>query len=93
MQMNMAGTSAPLVEWDITNDQRNPMEYPPDQFTFYACQTIYVSIIGDLPPSRRVVASFSCRDALDELIAYLNMMVAETVLPGDAEGRDGGSNE
>ena len=60
------------------------MEYPPDQFTFYACQTIYISIIGDLPPSRRVVASFSRRDALDDLIAYLNMMMAETVLTDDA---------
>jgi hypothetical protein len=60
------------------------MEYPPDQFTFYACQTIYVSIIGDLPPSRRVVASFSRRDALDDLIGYLNMMMAETVLTDDA---------
>jgi len=60
------------------------MEYPPDQFTFYACQTIYISIIGDLPPSRRVVASFSRRDALDDLIGYLNMMMAETVLPNDA---------
>jgi len=60
------------------------MEYPPDQFTFYACQTIYISIIGDLPPSRRVVASFSRRDALDDLISYLNMMMAETVLPNDA---------
>jgi hypothetical protein len=60
------------------------MEYPPDQFTFYACQTIYVSIIGDLLPSRRVVASFSRRDALDDLIGYLNMMMAETVLPNDA---------
>ncbi len=60
------------------------MEYPPDQFTYHACQTIYVSIIGDLPPSRRVVASFSRRDALDDLIAYLNMMMAETVLPDDA---------
>lgn len=60
------------------------MEYPPDQFTYHACQTIYVSIIGDLPPSRRVVASFSRRDALDDLIAYLNMMMAETVLPNDA---------
>lgn len=60
------------------------MEYLPDQSTFYACQTIYVSIIGDLPPSRRVVASFSHRDALDDLIGYLNMMMAETVLPDDA---------
>jgi hypothetical protein len=60
------------------------MEYPLDQFTFYACQTIYISIIGDLPPSRRVVASFSRRDALDDLISYLNMMMAETVLPNDA---------
>lgn len=60
------------------------MEYPADQFTFYACQTIYISIIGDLPPCRRVVASFSRRDALDDLIAYLNMMMAETVLPNDA---------
>ncbi|MEG4434524.1 hypothetical protein QUA35_30520 [Microcoleus sp. N9_B2] len=60
------------------------MEYPPDQFTFYACQTIYISIIGDLPPSRRVVASFSRCDALDDLIGYLNMMMAETVLPADA---------
>lgn len=60
------------------------MEYPPDQFTFYACETIYISIIGDLPPSRRVVASFSRRDALDDLIGYLNMMMAETVLPDDA---------
>ena len=60
------------------------MEYPPDQFTFYACQTIYISIIGDQPPSRRVVASFSRCDALDDLIAYLNMMMAETVLPDGA---------
>jgi hypothetical protein len=60
------------------------MEYLPDQFTFYACQTIYISIIGDLPPSRRVVASFSRRDALDDLIGYLNMMMAETVLSNDA---------
>ncbi|MCR2834124.1 hypothetical protein [Parerythrobacter lacustris] len=60
------------------------MEYPPDQFIYHACQTIYVSIIGDLPPSRRVVASFSRRDALDDLIAYLNMMMTETVLLNDA---------
>lgn len=60
------------------------MKYPADQFTFHACQTIYISIIGDLPPCRRVVASFSRRDALDDLIAYLNMMMAETVLPDGA---------
>jgi hypothetical protein len=60
------------------------MEYPPDQFTFYACQTIYISIIGDLPPARRVVASFSHRDALDDLIDYLNLMMAEAVLTDDA---------
>ena len=60
------------------------MEYPPDQFTFYACQTAFVSIIGDQLPARRVTISYSRRDALDDLISYLNLLMAETVLPDDA---------
>jgi len=35
-------------------------------------------------PARRVTISYSRRDALDDLIAYLNLMMAETVLPDDA---------
>jgi len=68
------------------------MEYPPDQFTYHACQIAFISIIGDQLPARRVAISYNHRDALDDLIAYLNMTMAETVLPGDAEDRDGGSN-
>jgi hypothetical protein len=60
------------------------MEYPPDQFTYHACQIAFISIIGDQLPARRVAISYNHRDALDDLIAYLNMMMAETVLPDDA---------
>jgi hypothetical protein len=60
------------------------MEYPPDQFTYHACQIAFVSIIGDQLPARRVTISYSRRDALDDLISYLNMMMAGTVLPNDA---------
>ena len=60
------------------------MEYPPDQFTYHACQTAFVSIVGTSLPARRVTISYSRRDALDDLIAYLNMVIGETVLPSDA---------
>jgi hypothetical protein len=60
------------------------MKYPLVQFTFYACQTAFVSIIGDQLPARRVTISYSRREALDDLISYLNMMVAQTVLRDDA---------
>ena len=65
------------------------MEYPPDQFTYHACQIALVSIDGTSLPARRVTISYSRRD---DLIAYLNMTMAKTVLPDDAEDRDGGSN-
>ena len=54
------------------------MEYPLDQFTYHACQIAFVSIIGDQLPARRVTISYSRRDALDDLIAYLNMVMAVT---------------
>lgn len=60
------------------------MEHRPDQFTFYACQIAFVSIVGDCLPARRIAISYSRRDALDDLIAYLNMMMAETVLADGA---------
>ena len=60
------------------------MEYPPDQFTYHAAQTVFVSIVGTSLPARRVTISYSRREALDDLIAYLNLMMAETVLPSDA---------
>ena len=60
------------------------MEYRPDQFTFHACQIAFVSIVGTCLPARRVAISYSRRDALDDLIAYLNMVMAEMVLPADA---------
>lgn len=59
------------------------MEHHHHQFTYHACQSVFVSIIGS-KPHRRVVASFSRREALDDLIAYLNMMMDEEVLPPDA---------
>lgn len=58
------------------------MEHRPHTFTPCTCQPIFVSIIGK--PSRRAAASFSRKDALDDLIAYLNMMMAEEVLSEDA---------
>lgn len=60
------------------------MEYPPDQFTYHAAQTVFVSIVGTSLPARRVTISYSRREALDDLIAYLNMVMAEAVLPHDA---------
>lgn len=60
------------------------MEHRPDQFTYHACQTVFVSIVGTSLPARRVEISYSRREALDDLIAYLNMVMAETVLPHDA---------
>lgn len=60
------------------------MEYPPDQFTYHACQIAFISIIGDQLPARRVAISYSHRDALDDLISYLNLMMAGTVVPDDA---------
>ena len=60
------------------------MEHRPDQFTYHAAQTVFVSIVGTSLPARRVEISYSRREALDDLIAYLNMVMAETVLPHDA---------
>ena len=60
------------------------MEHRPDQFTHYACQTAFVSIVGTSLPARRVTISYSRREALDDLIGYLNMVMAETVLSSDA---------
>lgn len=60
------------------------MELNQHQFTDYALPSIFVSIIGTAAPHRRVAASFSHQQALDELIEYLNMMMDEVVLPEDA---------
>ncbi|MBU7579471.1 MAG: hypothetical protein KAF27_03225 [Porphyrobacter sp.] len=60
------------------------MEHRPAQFTHYACQTAFVAIVGTSLPARRVTISYSRREALDDLISYLNMWMAETILPDDA---------
>lgn len=60
------------------------MEHHHHQFTHRACQSVFVSIIGSSPPHRRVTAWFSHKEALDDLIAYLNMMMDQEVLPPDA---------
>jgi hypothetical protein len=60
------------------------MEYPPDQFTYHACQSVFVAIVGTSLPARRVTISYSRRDAIDDLIGYLNMVIGDTVLPVDA---------
>ncbi|MFZ1743637.1 MAG: hypothetical protein WAT93_12335 [Pontixanthobacter sp.] len=64
------------------------MELNHNQFIDVASLSIFVSIIGTAAPHRRVAASFSHQQALDELIEYLNMMMAETVLPDDASEQD-----
>lgn len=60
------------------------MEHRPDQFTYHAAQTVFVAIVGTSLPARRVTISYSRREALDDLIAYLNMVMSEAVLPHDA---------
>jgi hypothetical protein len=45
------------------------MEHLPRGFADYACPPVFVSIIGRRHPNRRATASFSRKDALDDLIA------------------------
>ena len=56
---------------------RKPLPYCP--------VTVFVTVIGTAQPSMRIAVAFSRRDALDDLIAYLNMMMDEEVLPQGAD--------
>lgn len=60
------------------------MEHYQDQFAYESPASIFVSIIGKAEPSRRMAVSFSRHEALDDLIAYLNMMMDEAVVPEGA---------
>ena len=63
------------------------MEYNHDQFAYYPV-TVFAGIIGTAAPRRYIGLGINRRAALDDLIAYLNMMMAEEVVPqgaGEAE--------
>jgi hypothetical protein len=59
------------------------MDYNHDQFAYYSV-TIFVSIIGTAASNRYIAAAINRRDALDDLITYLNTMMAEEVVPQGA---------
>lgn len=64
------------------------MQYNFDQFTYDSILSIFVSIIETDATRRRVAFAFSHRDALDDLIAYLNDMMDKEVLPHGASEKD-----
>ena len=59
------------------------MDYNHDQYAYYPV-TIFVSIIGTAATHRYMAAALNRRYALDDLITYLNAMMAEEVVPQGA---------
>jgi len=64
------------------------MEHNQSRFTQDTSLSIFVSIIGTNTPGRHIAIAFSRRQALTDMIGYLNMVMGEDVLPYDACERD-----